>query len=164
MASPRAQYTVCAVDDTGAKMGRGEALRGLALGALRAIRAAIDDEAPVAPAPSAAVALTPQDVTLEAARVLHLLGIGEELRLVDLRGDAELVRDGLVEGAERLEEPGALLDEGDVVLVCEDGQRSAALALQLRAAGRGRFWAVDRGVRGWVSAGGGVIPVDGEIA
>ncbi len=136
----------------------GDAVRGLAQRALRALRAALDDHD----------GLGAHDVALEAARVLHMLGVGEELRLVDLRADLDALRDGEIEGAERIHPDalGAVAGEADrdVVLVCVDGVASARAALALRRAGHGRFWSVDRGFPAWARDGGGVIRPAGALA
>jgi rhodanese-related sulfurtransferase len=104
----------------------------------------------------AATELTPSDVLVEAERICHLLSIGEELLIIDLRDRATIDAQGTVDGAVSLTVddvlPGALPPDQDVFFVCADGRISAALALRMRAEGAGLAWAVDGGAPGWLRA------------
>lgn len=161
-------------------MGRMDAVRALVRDALVMVRSGLDvapaEPASEPPAPltvaEATVAemvprpfvppeeLVADDVRIDPFRVLHLMSIGEEMALYDLRVVEEVVRTGTAEGAvptsvAALEQDlDGIPRDRDVLLLCEDGQTATSLALRLRAAGVAAAWAVDGGLDGWARAGG----------
>lgn len=159
-------------------MGRLDAVRALVRDALVMVRSGLDGppEGAVTPPPplepTPAVVIRPfvppeelvaDDVRIDPHRVLHLMSIGEEMALYDLRPWDAVVRTGTPEGAvcSSVDAIGQEVDQlprdRDVLLLCDDGHAASALALRLRAAGVVAAWAVDGGVDGWVRAGGAMV-------
>jgi rhodanese-related sulfurtransferase len=126
---------------------------------LRGLRDRVDE------APSGAVSdeEEPDDVGLDAWRVIELQETGWEVLLVDLRAPGDRAAE-VPAGAKVVSEAAALAgevetpDDGHVVFVCATGRRSLAVATALRAAGHDRAWSLNGGVRAWIAAGGAVEP------
>lgn len=99
--------------------------------------------------------LSPDDARILIAR--------NEADVIDIRGDEDAFSHEHVPGARRLDgdDEQALKDElpeeGDIVLVCESGERSAELAATLRDEGR-NVVSIDGGLESWKSAGLPVQP------
>lgn len=161
-------------------MGRLDTVRALVRDALVMVRAGLDgaQEGAVTPLQTASVAadvavcpfvppeeLIADDVRIDPHRVLHLMSIGEEMALYDLRPSEAFVRTGTAYGAvwtsvEAMERDVEQLPrDRDLLLLCGDGRASTALALRLRAVGVVAAWAVDGGVDAWARAGGPMVGV-----
>ncbi len=159
-------------------MGRLDAVRALVRDALVMVRAGLDapPEGAVAPTSTSEGACDPvvrpfvppeelvaDDVRIDPHRVLHLMSIGEEMALYDLRSWEAVVRTGTADGAvcvgaDAMEQGiDELPRDRDLLLLCDDGHAATALALRLRTAGVVAAWAVDGGVDGWVRAGGPMV-------
>lgn len=159
-------------------MGRLDAVRALVRDALVMVRAGLDapPEGAVASPPTQDATpgvvvhpfvppeeLVADDVRIDPHRVLHLMSIGEEMALYDLRPWEDVVRTGTPDGAvcASVDAIGQDVDQlprdRDVLLLCDDGHAATALALRLRTAGVVAAWAVDGGVDGWVRAGGPMV-------
>jgi rhodanese-related sulfurtransferase len=128
---------------------------------LRGLRDRVE-VAPEVGAPAADEA--PDDVRLDALRVIELAETGWEIVLVDLRPVSEQGETGVPAGARRVGVAAAMAGEvlvpedGHAVFVCANGRRSEGVALALRAAGHDRVWSLDGGLRAWLAAGGPVEP------
>lgn len=159
-------------------MARGtERGRRFAARMLRGLRRQIDPiEPPVeVPLPSAPpepevaarpviapVELEPEDVQIDAFRLIELMGIGVEALLVDVREPAEVSAQGQVAGAVCIPsgQLGARASELEpqqrIVLYCASGARSTHGAMALRARGYDDAWSLVGGFSAWARAGGEV--------
>jgi rhodanese-related sulfurtransferase len=87
--------------------------------------------------------------------------MGTDVNILDIRPDEEWQKVGNIPGAIAASEDdaadvaGARIEEGrTVVVVCEDGERSARVADQLRGSGSGRdAVAMEGGMAAWAAAG-----------
>lgn len=100
--------------------------------------------------------------TISRAELKALRDSGAPVTLVDVRSSAEYAG-GHIPGAiniphDQVAGRAAELGQGQVVLYCRSGRRSALAAADLEARGRGNLWLLEGDMPGWQQAGEPVAP------